>query len=86
MLEHIQGIPNRIADLKRKLAAREGKKEYKENCEALRTEITRLENVTASAEALEQFVTEEESTKPKKRRAKKSKSASPVASDPVEDL
>jgi hypothetical protein len=33
----------RLEALKRKLAAREGKAEFKENCEALRAEIARLE-------------------------------------------
>lgn len=33
----------RIDELKRKLAAREGKSEYKKNCEALRQEIARHE-------------------------------------------
>jgi hypothetical protein len=32
----------RLNDLKAKLAAREGKPEYRENCEALRKEIERL--------------------------------------------
>jgi hypothetical protein len=34
----------RIQALKRKLAAREGKKEFAKNCEDLRAEIARLEN------------------------------------------
>lgn len=58
-LEHIHGIPNRIADLKRKLKARSGKAEYKENCEHIRREIARLENVSAKREDLEEFLTEE---------------------------
>jgi hypothetical protein len=33
----------RIDDLKRKLAAREGQKEYADNCNELRKEIARLE-------------------------------------------
>lgn len=33
----------RIDDLKRKLAARDGKAEYAKNCEELRVEIARLE-------------------------------------------
>jgi uncharacterized coiled-coil DUF342 family protein len=33
----------RIDDLKRKLAARDGKVEYAKNCEELRAEIARLE-------------------------------------------
>lgn len=68
MLEHVQGIPARIASLKAKLKAREGKAEYKENCKALRAEIARLESVSMNREALEQFVAEE---------------AGAVASDPV---
>jgi len=46
MLEELHGVPKRIADLKRKLAAREGKKEFKENCAAIRAEIARLEALT----------------------------------------
>lgn len=34
----------RLEALKAKLAAREGKSEYKKNCEAIREEIARLEN------------------------------------------
>lgn len=46
MLEHIIGIPRRIADLKRKLAAREGKAEFKDNVPAIKAEIARLEAIT----------------------------------------
>lgn len=46
MLEKIHGVPQRIADLKRKLAARDGKSEYEENCKAIRAEIERLEGLT----------------------------------------
>lgn len=53
MLERIHGIPARIASLKAKLAAREGKKEYTENCEAIRAEIARLEAVTIAPLASE---------------------------------
>ena len=35
---------DRLASLKRKLKAREGKKEFEKNCEELRAEIARLEN------------------------------------------
>lgn len=53
MLEKIQGVPARIANLKAKLAAREGKIEYHENCAAIRSEIARLEAMTlAKADAL----------------------------------
>lgn len=45
-LERIHGIPARIASLKAKLAARDGKKEYAENCVAIRAEIARLEAAT----------------------------------------
>ena len=45
-LEHIHGVPQRIADLRGKLAAREGKPEYKENVDALKAEIARLEAST----------------------------------------
>lgn len=38
----------RIEALKRKLAAREGKKEFHENCDVLRAEIARLEAAAAS--------------------------------------
>lgn len=34
---------DRLAFLRKKLAAREGKAEYKQNCEVLRAEIARLE-------------------------------------------
>ena len=34
----------RLAALRKKLAARDGKAEYKKNCEAIREEIARLEN------------------------------------------
>lgn len=34
----------RLASLRKKLKAREGKAEYKENCEHIRAEITRIEN------------------------------------------
>lgn len=37
-------MTDRLASLKKKLAARDGKSEYKKNCEALREEIARLEN------------------------------------------
>jgi hypothetical protein len=59
MLEHIQGVPARIVDLKRKLKARDGKKEYKENCDALRAEIARLEGISTTREALKEFIAEE---------------------------
>ena len=38
----------RIAELKRKLKAREGKLGYRENAEALKAEIARLEALDAS--------------------------------------
>lgn len=34
----------RLALLRRRLKAREGKKEYEKNCEEIRKEIARLEN------------------------------------------
>lgn len=34
----------RLASLRKKLAAREGKGEYKKNCEHIRAEIFKLEN------------------------------------------
>lgn len=46
MLEKLHGVSQRIASLKAKLAAREGKSEYKENCAAIRVEIARLEAMT----------------------------------------
>lgn len=52
MLEELSGIPKRIAALKSKLAARENKKEYAENCDAIRAEIQKLEAVTVRREAL----------------------------------
>ena len=39
----MSSIETRLGALRRKLKAREGKKEYKENCEALKEEIARLE-------------------------------------------
>ena len=45
---HIEAIEKRIAELKRKLAARKGQKAYKKNCEALEAEIARLESVLAT--------------------------------------
>jgi len=59
MLEKIHGIPQRIADLKRKLAAREGKSEFKENVPALKAEIVRLEELSQKAEALREFVADQ---------------------------
>lgn len=52
MLEHIHGIPNRIADLKRKLKAREGKGEFNENVPAIKAEIARLEALTLQPAAV----------------------------------
>lgn len=48
-IEHVIGLETRIADLKRKLAARSGRAEYVENCEALKVEITRLEALQFNA-------------------------------------
>lgn len=59
MLETIQGVPVRIASLKAKLAAREGKSEYKKNSDAIRAEIARLEAVTANKSALAEFIESE---------------------------
>jgi hypothetical protein len=59
MLEKLHGVPQRIATLKAKLAARDGKAEYKENCKAIRAEIERLETVTASRDALVEFIDEQ---------------------------
>lgn len=50
----------RIDALKRKLAAREGKAEFKLNCEALRAEIARLEGEAAKGAALHEFIAENE--------------------------
>lgn len=49
MLDAIAAVPARITALKRKLAARQGKKEYAENCAMIRDEIARLEAVTLAA-------------------------------------
>ncbi len=49
MLENLSNVPGRIAALKRKLAAREGKSEYVKNVEAIRAEITRLEAVSLAS-------------------------------------
>lgn len=59
MLEQIHGVPARIATLKRKLKAREGKAEYKKNCEEIRVEIARLEAVTATKAELQEFLAAE---------------------------
>jgi len=75
MLEHINGIPNRIADLKRKLAARAGRSEYAGNVEAIQAEIARLEAATASRKALEEFIAGE---------TVMSEESGAVASGPVE--
>lgn len=37
-------VSGRIAALKRKLAAREGKAEFKENCDQIRAELERLQS------------------------------------------
>lgn len=58
MLEKLHGIPQRIAALKAKLKAREGRAEYKENVPALKAEIARLEALSLNRDALEQFVSE----------------------------
>ncbi len=49
MIEHIQGVGERIVSLRAKLAAREGKAEYKENVEAIKAEIDRLEASTLAS-------------------------------------
>lgn len=59
MLEKIHGVPARIATLKRKLKAREGRAEYKENCAAIRAEIVRLEAVTVTKAELQEFLAAE---------------------------
>lgn len=59
MLEKIHGIPQRIATLKAKLRARDGRAEYKENVPALKAEIARLEALSLNRDALEQFVNDE---------------------------
>lgn len=40
----------RLASLRKKLKAREGKAEYVKNCEVLRAEIARLEKAAAGPE------------------------------------
>lgn len=42
-LDNIPGVEGRIAALKGKLKAREGKKEFVENCGVIRAEIDNLE-------------------------------------------
>jgi hypothetical protein len=59
MLEQIHGIPQRIASLKAKLKAREGKSEFRENVVALRAEIERLESVSQNRASLAEFVESE---------------------------
>lgn len=50
MIELIHGVGQRLVQLKEMLEAREGKAEYKENCEAIREEIARLEASTLASE------------------------------------
>jgi hypothetical protein len=40
-----EAVKTRIADLRRKLAARKGKKPYEKNCQAIEAEIARLEAI-----------------------------------------
>lgn len=56
MLAEIHGIPQRIADLKRKREARDGKKEYVESNAAIDAEITRLEGLTQRRADLKEFI------------------------------
>lgn len=49
MIEQIHGVGERLIQLREKLAAREGKAEYKENCEAIQAEIDRLEASTVAS-------------------------------------
>lgn len=49
MLDELHSIPRRIAALKAKLAAREGRAEFKQNCVEIRAEIERLEAATIRA-------------------------------------
>lgn len=46
-----EAVEKRIAGLKRKLAARKGKKPYAKNCEAIEAEITRLEAILAAGKS-----------------------------------
>lgn len=47
MIDKIQATGTRLTELRAKLAAREGKAEYKKNCEEIKAEIARLETATA---------------------------------------
>jgi septal ring factor EnvC (AmiA/AmiB activator) len=47
MLEKIQATGVRLLKLRKKLAARDGLPGFKKNCEALRAEIARLEQIPA---------------------------------------
>lgn len=47
MNEIMHATGTRLLKLREKLAAREGLSGYEKNCEAIREEIARLENVTA---------------------------------------
>ncbi len=49
MIELIHGVGERLIDLREKLKAREGKAEYKENCEAIKVEIAHLEASTLAS-------------------------------------
>lgn len=59
MIELINGVPQRIAQLQAKLKARKGKKEFKENCIAIQAEIDRLEAATKSRAELAEFLESE---------------------------
>lgn len=45
-----EAVQKRIDDLKRKLAARKGKKPYVDNCKVIEAEIDRLEALLVKAE------------------------------------
>jgi hypothetical protein len=47
MNDELSGIGKRLIELRAKLAARAGQKEYTENRRHIRTEIKRLERITA---------------------------------------
>lgn len=49
--EQQEGRRRRLDALRTKLKAREGKREYKENCEAIRGQIANLETVIATVDA-----------------------------------
>lgn len=47
-LDHYANVGNRLVELHRKLAARSGNPAFEQNCESIRAEIARLDNLQHS--------------------------------------